>query len=322
MIHEKTSCMKKDYRKNRIKELLSERLSKERRREFAELDEVDALLKKQWNDASESDADLKIKEQIWQKITDKRMHKMTRYFRLNIGWQVVAATVALLITTAGWWLVRQPADLSDDFIEITAEGNQLYTLPDSSKVWMQQGSSLKYAKAFQKERKVWLKGNSLFEVTRQNGVPFQVYINEAMIEVKGTSFDVHQNSDLQTNEVILYSGKVDFTAAHHETVEMQPLQKITHDVELGEIKQEQIHNISYKNGCYQFTDLPLKQLIETVNCMYNSHIRLEGINLKKQSAFTGKIRLEEPLQDVLQKICFSLSLQIKTDQHEIIIYKQ
>ena len=168
--------MKKDYRKNRIKELLSERLSKERRREFAELDEVDALLKKQWNDASESDADLKIKEQIWQKITDKRMHKMTRYFRLNIGWQVVAATVALLITTAGWWLVRQPADLSDDFIEITAEGNQLYTLPDSSKVWMQQGSSLKYAKAFQKERKVWLKGNSLFEVTRQNGVPFQVYI--------------------------------------------------------------------------------------------------------------------------------------------------
>ena len=250
------------------------------------------------------------------------MHKTTRYFRLNIGWQVVAATVALLITTAGWWLVRQPADLSDDFIEITAEGNQLYTLPDSSKVWMQQGSSLKYAKAFQKERKVWLKGNSLFEVTRQNGVPFQVYINEAMIEVKGTSFDVHQNSDLQTNEVILYSGKVDFTAAHHETVEMQPLQKITHDVELGEIKQEQIHNISYKNGCYQFTDLPLKQLIETVNCMYNSHIRLEGINLKKQSAFTGKIRLEEPLQDVLQKICFSLSLQIKTDQHEIIIYKQ
>ncbi|WP_347915443.1 DUF4974 domain-containing protein [Bacteroides fragilis] len=48
---------------------------------------------------------------------------------------------------------------------------------------------------------------------------------------------------------------------------------------------------------------------------------MEGINLKQQSAFTGKIRLEESLKDVLQKICYSLSLEMKANGNEIIIYK-
>ena len=85
--------------------------------------------------------------------------------------------------------------------------------------------------------------------------------------------------------------------------------------------RDQFRNIKYKNGSLQFTNLPLKQLIETINSRYNSNIKLEGINLKQQSAFTGKIRLEESLKDVLQKICYSLSLEMKANGNEIIIYK-
>ena len=61
------------------------------------------------------------------------------------------------------WIVvaKQQAGCVNDFIEVTAQESQLYTLPDSSKVWMQKGSSLRYAKAFLKDRKVWLKGNSI-----------------------------------------------------------------------------------------------------------------------------------------------------------------
>lgn len=235
---------------------------------------------------------------------------------------MIAATVTLLlITSAGLWFAKQQAGCVNDFIEVTAQESQLYTLPDSSKVWMQKGSSLRYAKAFLKDRKVWLKGNSFFEVMRQNGVPFQVYINQGMIEVKGTSFDIHQNQNQQTNEIILFCGKVDFTAENHETIEMQPFQKLTYYIKKDNITKEWLRNIKYKNGSLQFTNLPLKQLIETINSRYNSNIKLEGINLKQQSAFTGKIRLEESLKDVLQKICYSLSLEMKANGNEIIIYK-
>ncbi len=73
-------------------------------------------------------------------------------------------------------------------IKVIAEKNQLYVLPDSTKVWMQPGSSIRYAKAFMQDRRVWLEGSSLFEVRKQEGSTFQVYIYDAFIEVKGTCF--------------------------------------------------------------------------------------------------------------------------------------
>lgn len=314
--------MKIDNRKTFIKRLLSGTMSKEQRKIFIQLDEIDFQLRKQWDEAGNESIDWQMKEQIWRNIKNKQDNKNRRFFQMFPKWQMIAATVTLLlITSAGLWFAKQQAGCVNDFIEVTAQESQLYTLPDSSKVWMQKGSSLRYAKAFLKDRKVWLKGNSFFEVMRQNGVPFQVYINQGMIEVKGTSFDIHQNQNQQTNEIILFCGKVDFTAENHETIEMQPFQKLTYYIKKDNITKEWLRNIKYKNGSFQFTNLPLKQLIETINSRYNSNIKLEGINLKQQSAFTGKIRLEESLKDVLQKICYSLSLEMKANGNEIVIYK-
>lgn len=281
--------MKIDNRKTFIKRLLSGTMSKEQRKIFIQLDEIDFQLRKQWDEAGNESIDWQMKEQIWRNIKNKQDNKNRRFFQMFPKWQMIAATVTLLlITSAGLWFAKQQAGCVNDFIEVTAQESQLYTLPDSSKVWMQKGSSLRYAKAFLKDRKVWLKGNSFFEVMRQNGVPFQVYINQGMIEVKGTSFDIHQNQNQQTNEIILFCGKVDFTAENHETIEMQPFQKLTYYIKKDNITKEWLRNIKYKNGSLQFTNLPLKQLIETINSRYNSNIKLEGINLKQQSAFTGK----------------------------------
>lgn len=313
--------MKLDNRKNILKEILSaKKLTLQQRKEFIELPEVEAVLKQQWERASQSPADELLKKQIWNQIENKRKNKKSGFIAFKPKWQMIAASIALFISTIGWWIYTQTGLTVNNFIEVTAQEAQLYILPDSSKVWLKQGSAIKYAKAFEKDRRVWLSGNSLFEVTKRNGNPFQVYINKAMIEVKGTSFEIHQNEELQKNEVILYSGKVNFTAMDKE-IAMQPFEKIIHDIKKEEIRKEQIENINYKNGSFQFTELPLDKLIETINNMYNSNVRLEAVNLDKQPAFTGKIRIKETLDDVLKKICFSLSLSMKERNNEIIIYK-
>lgn len=76
----------------------------------------------------------------------------------------------------------------DKYIEITAQKSRMYLLPDSSKVWMQPGSSIRFAEDFKKHRNVWLKGNSLFEVHKNMGRKFRVYIDKAFIEVKELAF--------------------------------------------------------------------------------------------------------------------------------------
>ncbi|MCS3022751.1 hypothetical protein NXX12_21440 [Phocaeicola vulgatus] len=80
-------------------------------------------------------------------------------------------------------------------------------------------------------------------------------------------------------------------------LKMQPFQKLTYYIKKDNITKEWLRNIKYKNGSFQFTNLPLKQLIETINSRYNSNIKLEGINLKQQSAFTGK----NPLRRITER---------------------
>lgn len=60
--------MDKDIKMNLIKGLLSGRLTKKQRRGYAELESVDKELKIQWNESGNKTIDLKIKEQIWEKV--------------------------------------------------------------------------------------------------------------------------------------------------------------------------------------------------------------------------------------------------------------
>ena len=229
-----------------------------------------------------------IKEQIWKKVKTKCEYRKNNRVLVEPRWYFAAASIAFLLTIGGFWLTFKGDKIANELIKITAQQNQMYTLPDSSKVWMEPGSSIQYTKAFNKERKVWLSGNSLFEVYKHEGSTFQVYIDKAFIEVKGTV--------------------------------MKPLQRVIYNPRNAEMRVEQITNIKWENGKYNFTDIPLQELISIINQMYNSDVTLaKGIN--HESAFTGSIRYDEPLEDVVNKICFTLNLNKEEHANKIIIKK-
>ena len=107
----------------------------------------------------------------------------------------------------------------------------MYLLPDSTKVWMDPGSSILFANDFDKDRTVRLSGSSLFEVSKHEGSTFRVCIDKAIIEVKGTSFLVKQNKNKQ-NEITLFNGEIEFMAeATGEKVTMLPSQQLTYNTE-------------------------------------------------------------------------------------------
>lgn len=313
--------MDKVEKKSLIKSLLSGGLTKKQRREFADLEPVDIEIRKQWDESGNSLVNMEIKEQIWKKVKNRCECKKRNQVPVELRWYLVAASLALLLIIGGLWMNTEEKGMQNEYIKIVAVQNELYILPDSSKVWMKKGSSIQYNKAFNEQRDVWLSGSSLFEVTTQNGHPFRVYIQKAMIEVKGTCFDIHQDSEMKKNEIILYNGKINFTPENNEEIEMSPHQKITHYIEKREILKENIKNMDWEDGKFYFKELPLPQLIETINTMYNSHIRLKVNNQVIKSAFTGNIRYEESLEEVLHKICYSLDLNFQNQDNELIIYK-
>lgn len=310
--------MDKVEKKSLIKSLLSGRLTKKQRREFADLEPVDIEIRKQWNESGNSLVNVEIKEQIWKKVKNRCEYKERNQVPVELRWYFAAASLALLLTIGGFWLKLNGDKIADEFIKITAQQSQMYTLPDSTKVWMEPGSAIRYAKTFDKDRKVWLSGNSLFEVYKHEGSTFQVYIDKAFIEVKGTCFHVKQ-TNAEKNEITLFNGKIEFNveATGQRTV-MKPLQKVIYNPSNAETKIEQIANIKWENGKYNFTDIPLQELISIINQMYNSYVILDK-GLNHESAFTGSIRYDEPLEDVVNKICFTLNLNKEEHANRIII---
>ena len=67
--------MDKVEKKSLIKSLLSGRLTKKQRREFADLEPVDIEIRKQWNESGNSLVNVEIKEQIWKKLKNRCEYK-------------------------------------------------------------------------------------------------------------------------------------------------------------------------------------------------------------------------------------------------------
>ena len=311
--------MDKDTKMSLIKGLLAGQLTKKQRRSYADLESVDRELKIQWNESENKAIDFKIKEQIWEKVKARCVDRKRNKVLTELRWHFAVASLALLLTIGGFWMNSIRDNINDEFIKVIAQQNQMHVLPDSTKVWMESGSSIKYTKAFNKKREVWLEGNSFFEVYKHEGSFYQVHINKAFIEVKGTCFLVKQD-DIKQNEITLFHGKIEFNVeSTGKKIVMQPLQKVTYNVDNAQTQIENISNISWENGRYNFEDVPLTQLIETVNQMYNTNIVLKR-NLGKKALFSGSIRYDETLDDVLDKICFSLNLTIETHNEQIIIH--
>ncbi|MCY6294483.1 FecR family protein [Bacteroides fragilis] len=301
-----------------IKKLLSDRLDKKGRKKLYHSNLIKKQMRKQWNENKNNPVDTEIGNQIWNKIENrcKKVHK--RIVPLELWY--IAASVALVLIVGGLWMYSNTGRTQiEKYIEFTAQESRMYLLPDSSKVWMQPGSSIRFAENFKECRDVWLKGNSLFEVRKNSGSKFRVYIDKAFIEVKGTCFLIKQNNP-NANEITLFNGSIEFNIeSTHDKIAMKPLQELVYNPVSARTQLRRIENIEWQNGRYNFTQFNLEHLTRIMNQMYGSHITISD-KVNKNCAFTGSIRYDESLEDVIDKICFSLNLRSKEMNEGILIY--
>lgn len=310
--------MKKDINdiKQDIRELLSGNLSPKQREEYLKMEAVRHQMQHQWSNPGEEPADSEVKDKMWNKISTA-CFGAPRHFFLHKAWIGAAASIVIILTLAGLWLV--PMLTQEKFIEIVAQHSRLYVLPDSSRVWMQPGSHLRYSNKFSENRQVWLKGNSLFEVQhKQDGATFKVYIDKAYIEVKGTCFLVKQNSN-RKSEVTLFNGKIDFNIVDKkQCIQMKPSDKVIFDTQSQKAELLTSQGIDWDNGCYKFTDMPLSKFIKFINQMNDTTIVLDEA-VDRSALFSGQISYNESAENIADNICFSMDLMKIEKNNKIIL---
>lgn len=127
---------------------------------------------------------------------------------------VVVAAVSVFLLGSAAQEYRWEKLASEQFTELVAPYGEVlhFTLPDSSKVVLNGGSSLKFSKLFNEgEREVYLSGEGYFEVKKGAEIFNVVYPMEAprlKLSVLGTKFNISSYEGKDDIVTTLYEGAV------------------------------------------------------------------------------------------------------------------
>lgn len=169
-------------------------------------------------------------DQAWVRILNRTTIKKRKINPVQIILRIAASFLLIALGVGGSYLLqnRQPVN---SFTEVYSPyGHKtMVLLPDSSQVWLNGDSRIKYSTDFSQSRTVELTGEALFQVTKNPSSLFTVKSKDLRIEVYGTTFNVQSYTNDLVSEIALVEGKVSLFRAKQLLKKMEPGEVITFD---------------------------------------------------------------------------------------------
>lgn len=224
--------------------------------------------------------------------------------------QRAAAILFIPLLLASVWMFYQNTNYATSGQYITLEtpmGSKLKTvLPDGTEVWQNGGTTLQYPTKFtKKNREVILTGEAYFHVSSDKKHPFEVKTTDGTITVTGTRFNVSAFANDDYSSVVLEEGKVYFTPANNEEMEIElvPTEQLIYQKESGSLTKQIVDVDKYTawtEGKLIFRNDPLEEVITRLSRWYNTAIELKDPTGKLgKHPFTMTIQ-NETLPQVLE----------------------
>ncbi|MGV8138197.1 MAG: FecR family protein [Mangrovibacterium sp.] len=181
-------------------------------------------------------------------------------------------------------------------------------LPDSSKVWLSNQSTLRYPGAFQGDlREVELSGEAYFDVAHRNSTPFIVSFGKNRIRVLGTKFSVMAYPEDPVIKADLISGKVMFDiqkGGRYQSIEMRPGQSLSYDKSAQSVSEGIVDAGFYDywlKGVYTFKNETLESLARKAARIYNTEI-VFGDEQLKSKRYSGSFSVDDNLYNFIEAI--------------------
>lgn len=216
----------------------------------------------------------------------------------------------------------------DEFcmISVPKANKSEITLPDGSKIWLNNSSKLIYPKKFNnRERKVELVGEAYFEIKKNYKVPFIVRTSDVSIKVLGTKFNVSSYPNDKYIETTLISGKVTVNSNENPEVEnvLNPGESLTYDKVANKMTIARVDTRFYTywmKGEFSFKDERFETLAKRIERIYNVEISFEDPKLKEKT-YTGNFKIDDNIYTILEIFKRSTSDPIEyiTDRNKITI---
>jgi transmembrane sensor len=227
---------------------------------------------------------------------------------LNYRWMGIAAAITILL--GAFWFFQQGA--ATQSTQLAATENTLRdTLSDGSRVALNQYSSLS-AEFSKNGRRVKMKGEAYFEVAPNPEKPFVIEVQQVLVTVVGTKFNIDNRSDPDWVIVSVEEGKVRVQSGT-QTEFLIAGEQARIDQRNGKFERTQTKpsgNISaWANRQFVFDDVPLSEVVPMLEKNYQVKINLVNqdlANCRLQSRFNN-----EPIERIIVVIAETFSLEIQ-----------
>lgn len=196
-----------------------------------------------------------------------------------------------------------------------------YTLPDGSKVWLNQSSILRYPETFAADlREVYLEGEAFFDVSPDVEKPFVIHANNTLTQVVGTSFGLRAVKDGDEVIVTVSTGIIRFsTEENSESIEIRQGEQ-----GICEPKQRRLEKnadpdpnlLAWKTRTLVFRQTPLLEVAAVIEDVYHTPISVDDsvAGLQLTSTF-DQLSLEE----VIRIIEMTLQIENRTERSGILL---
>jgi ferric-dicitrate binding protein FerR (iron transport regulator) len=235
------------------------------------------------------------------------------------------AAVLTLFVGLGWLAYRYAgqqtpvAQSPGQFLTLTTTDKPLNKiLPDGTKILLNRRSSLRYPAQFAaNQRDVTLNGEAFFDVVPDATRPFRIQARRSTVQVLGTSFTVRAYD--ASVSVAVRTGKVRFASGRSAVLLTQNQQGV-YVPSADSIRRSLQLNpnvFAYKTRQLVFEGTPLRDVVQTLNELYEVDVRLENAQL-------GNCRLttrfdNAPLEAVLAVTAETLGLRVRREGQRVIL---
>lgn len=222
------------------------------------------------------------------------------------------------------YLQKDSIAVKQHTLRVPRGGEYVLTLADGSRVWVNSESVLHYPSRFDgTERRVSVTGEAYFQIAKNSECPFIAEVCGMEVRVTGTEFNVMAYRDKAYVETTLVSGGITVKAGDREK-KIFPGMQAVFSKENGEISTRRVNTelyTSWKEGIFEFRDLPLRDIALQLGRWYDADFRFEDDEVAA-IRFTGAAKKTNAITFILDVIKETKAVDYRIEGKTIVMEKR
>ncbi|WP_207513729.1 FecR family protein [Longitalea luteola] len=251
-------------------------------------------------------------EQLFESIHQRIQYEQTSSATNYRKWVMAAAVLLVLAAGALYFSVNKRAYAPPALTSVWKEERSYHEirkirLPDSSFVWLNAGSIIRYDSNFVSgKRAFWMQGEAFFDVAHREGEPFEVHTGKITTRVLGTAFNIDAYSPEEAIAVTVKRGRVAVTDSLHNSGILLPDQRILYKSD-GTFEKDSAmagNVTAWTTGQLVFRDMPFSGVAKRLEKRFGIQLTFKDTSIG-HCRITASFHQNTPLNDILDMLALA-----------------